>query len=337
MEPSVFFSPLVLTITGIIAAFMAVLVALDVRRSQHRKRLQGVINRYVANKARKSFSVIVELDRSAEAILPLLDHLLHTDYDNLHVVVVVRHTAGKRALNELRRYQRVNKGKLAMSVIKHKKGMDRQFILQRHAKSDLVLWLERDERLSTDFFRRISLEFLDTSLDAVATRQIAQLNDTLASASQGWNLMLRDIAASLKGKSTEPKVYRRTALLKDVVSSVGYVSHSSITVPSGQTHKRSDGLAGFGLLLLLGAVSLSAYLLMPRSWIFIVLAAVGASVLSLSLHLTSFQYSIWSKLTLFLFLPFWPIAGTFTLVIRKLAGRPRQSQASRKARIFTLW
>jgi hypothetical protein len=224
-----------------------------------------------------------------------------------------------------------------MSVIKHKKGMDRQFILKRYAKNELVLWLERDERLSMGFFRRVSLEFLDTSVDAIAPRQVAALNDTLVSASQGLNVVVRDIFASLKGKSGEPKVYRRTAMLKDDITSIRYVSHSAITMPAIQTHRSYDGIVALVLLLVLLAIGISSYLVMPRSWILIISAAIGAALVSLTLHLSSFNYQVINKVILFLFLPFWVVLSPFTPLSRKIAKRRRLAASTSKARAFTLW
>lgn len=309
-----FLSPLVASVTALALVFLTISTILDTKRSRHRKFLRRLMTSYVTEKSAKRFSIMLELDRSVEAIWPILTHLTELGYPKLQVVVLVRHTAGKRALGELRRYQRANRS-LNVSVIKHRKGMDRDTLLRRHAKGELVMWLGRDTRLNPSFLRRMSLEFLDPELDATTPRHAAPLSDSLASAARAWSVIVGDLLANLTNHTTaQPLVFRRSALLRGDITLIRRVNEASVLTPFPTKARWSDWLAPVGIVAILVLISFAAYIALPSSWYLISWAALGGVVIILWLHMTSFPYSLPSHVTLLLFLPFWPLIAATMLV-----------------------
>ena len=307
MQPDAFLSPLVLTVSAITAVFLIILTTIDAKRSRHRKFLRKLMTSYVIRKSAKRFSVIVELDRSADTIWPLLEHLSELGYEKLRVVVLVRHTAGKRSLTELRRYQRSNRARLRLSVIKHRKGLDRDMLLRRHVDGELVMWLDRNDRLEAKFLGRVSLEFLDPSLDAIMPRIISRLDDTLAGAATAWREVSQDLWSSLMNAKTETVVYRRTTLLRNDIAHVRRVNDAVLMRPRFRMGGLTEWAWPLGLTVTIGIICAVASIALPVSWPYVALAAIGGTVLTLGLIMASFPYSFMNKLTLLLFLPFWPI------------------------------
>ena len=76
------------------------------KRSQQVRQVYAYLLRDARRRAQQPITVVVYLERRAETIMPLLTHLTSLQYEKLQVLVVVKQTAGSKAVAELQRYRR---------------------------------------------------------------------------------------------------------------------------------------------------------------------------------------------------------------------------------------
>ena len=140
--------------------------------------------------AAQNITIIVRLSKKAESIIPLLDHLLAVDDKKLKIIVVTKHTAGKKAKTTLALYRRKNKMK-NLHIIRYQKGMRNQDISKKYTNGHIYIELLPESRLARGFCEALSDEFLLSNSMAVVPKQVHHLNNTLASAfashSSTWN------------------------------------------------------------------------------------------------------------------------------------------------------
>jgi hypothetical protein len=311
MELSILQSPLFLCVIAIISIFLLILAVIDVRRTSHRRHLQRQINQYVIENALKRFSVVAELERSdaIDDVRSLIEHLTAIEYENIHLVVLVGEQVNKAVVNTIRRHQRMYRKTIAISVVRQRRGLDRTALLRRYAKSELVIWMNPSERFHQNFFRRISLEFLDKTCDAVTPRRIPRISDTLSSAAIAWTSITLDLVRGVFGITRAPIVYRRTSLLSGEPLHRTRVDGTAIFSPSRTHASTSDIVLPIILTVAIVALCFGMYAAFPLSWQLPALTIVGGILIVLGLHMSSFQYRFAHKLTLLLFLPFWPIVA----------------------------
>ena len=173
-------STFAIIVAFVIAGTVALLIAIDAKDVRQSRILFRRLISVAKIQSRQPVTVIIELTRSATTILPLLDHLYLHDYNDLEVIIIIKHTAGKNAQSMLESYRRKNKIS-KLRLIKHAKGLTMQRVIDRYATSPLVMALTKDDRLSDAFFADISLDFMIYDEGAIAPRQHFTPGKTLTS------------------------------------------------------------------------------------------------------------------------------------------------------------
>ncbi len=174
------------SLAGIIAAcllvfFVAVQVMIDSLDINRTKRLYKRLVQVGKDHSRKPFTVVITLQKRAESIQPLLEHLYSLDYKDLWVIVIIKYSAGKNARSELIYVRRKNKWQ-GMRIVSYKKGQSHQEVVRRYVKEGLAIELPPASRLTPSFFDDMSYELLLNPRGAIALKQQHQLDVSLTSA-----------------------------------------------------------------------------------------------------------------------------------------------------------
>lgn len=301
-------SPLLISLGTVTLLFGAVLFVLDRRRANRQARLRRAMNSFIRANARKTFSVITYSNGSADTLVPLLDSLQSQGYAQLPVIVLTSASATKQELNALRRLQRQKRGSLRLRVVRQTSG-DERALIRRYADGEALVWLNPADRLSSDFFTRMSLELLDESRQAIAPRVALSVDDTLWSANRALHIVARQTLAAIAGRNVPgPLVVRRDAYVKDSVSRPISVEHSALTI-SGATAGRFNVFIEFTLLIATLLVAVTSAIFLVYGWQLVTAAFVGLIALLMVVRLLSYPYSTWTKIALTLLIPLWPIVA----------------------------
>ncbi len=212
-------TPLAVAIILLFALVVCVRFIIDMKEVVAARRLRGQVARYVREQNIPTVSVIIELDRRAETIMPLIDHLYEHNYPGLEVVIIVKHTAGKNAQPKLACYRRKEQCK-NLKIIKHTKGLTQATIVRRYTTGSLIMRLAPEDRLLKGFFADVALEFLDENITVVQPRRHSAINSTLLSAMHATLAIWHHMGATLrkrvpvKSSLESGLVYRRQALIE---------------------------------------------------------------------------------------------------------------------------
>ena len=115
-------SPLLLAIIGLlIVAFVMIQIVSDTYTIRHSKRIARQLMLLAKQHNKESFTVLIELAKSPATILGLLDDIYAQEYPHLQVVVIVKQTAGKNALDTLEKYRRSFHRK-NLRLVRHTRG-----------------------------------------------------------------------------------------------------------------------------------------------------------------------------------------------------------------------
>lgn len=169
-----------IVIACILLLAVSLFIAIDGRAVRQSRRLFRQLIASGKHSSLRPVSVIIELNRSASSIIPLLDHLFKQKYSHLEVVVVIKHTAGKNARKDLESYRRKQRVS-GLRLVKHIKGLGMQQIIRRYTKGELLLQLTKDSRLSDNFFSDISLDYLLSNTGVIAPIRYLKPSKSLAS------------------------------------------------------------------------------------------------------------------------------------------------------------
>ena len=223
-------SPLVLGSILLSTVLLVTHVIFDYRKATverwYRKKMQG--------RKRHSFTVVVDLAKRADTIVPLFDHLAIQSWPKLEVIILVRHTAGARAVKQLREYRRIYPFKLR--IVMHKKGLTIPNVISRYSTSDLIVQLNAHDRIGQDFFAIASTYFRDNSLGLLVARRHILLGSTLSSALQAsisvWSDAVHPIKLRNNGILTGGVYRRRTFLSSGQVLHARYATNLHFTQAS---------------------------------------------------------------------------------------------------------
>lgn len=166
--------------------------------------------------AKKSFSVIIALDKKADSIIPLLNHLYAQNYPKLEVIIVIKHTAGKNARPVLLRYKRGH-ASLNLQLVKHVAKARPVDVIRQRAKNMLVMTMSEDERLSHDFFTSASLDFLSHKQNVIILKTYSRLNNSLTAAFTSHFGMHKNLRRQLSTDTSTVlpgAIYRRTVFTR---------------------------------------------------------------------------------------------------------------------------
>jgi hypothetical protein len=221
----------------VIAAFLALIVGLkilkDAKEIRSSRQTHSTIMKFVKKKNVPRFGVVIELSRTADTIMPLLDHLYDQNYKSLEIVVMVKHTAGKYAQSKLMYYRRKNQYK-NLKIIKHSKGMNMTTVIRRHISSEFVMQLHSNNTLSEGFFSRVAIEFLDNGASVIVPRRHIAPGKTvlgaLCAAFSVWQHIFA-VFSTPNFKESKPvlgMVYRRKSLLNDTGLNAVYIARIAV-------------------------------------------------------------------------------------------------------------
>lgn len=205
-------SPLV-----VIAIAAIILIALQfligMRSGAETRRVYAYLLQDARKRARRSFTVIVPLERRAETIIPLLDHLYSHGYDKIKIIVIVKRSAGSKAEQELQIYKRANRRK-GLKFVQYKRGMNTAAIAKTLATSEYVITLMPSDRLSARFFEVTSQVLAATSPNALAVRSLVRPARTFAHALWSVARLFRTVKAGFTPLTmpSDVTIFKRTAI-----------------------------------------------------------------------------------------------------------------------------
>lgn len=313
MDLSPIFHPQTLIISFFALILILFKISNDIKEVRSVQRIRRLTTAFVSTHNTPHITVLIDLNRSAEAIYPLIDHLYGQDYKNLEVIIIIKHTAGKYAQTKLAAYRRTNKLK-QLKLAKHTKGMTNDTFIRNKATGELIMTLSIHDRLSPNFFKNVALEALDSTATVIAPRQHIAIDTSFASAQQAstgiWASILSRLNTQhhISAHMHSGHVYRRSALINH---SMQHIDHH-VTIPTVQAAIITSGrntiqktgkrpLAHAYLIIILVVLmylSNSTSTLIIQMILLSTIIAFGMAVFKIK------EYSIIQKATLILFTPF---------------------------------
>jgi hypothetical protein len=298
----------------------------DLRSIRAARRIRQYVTTYVDEHYQPTVTVVIPLTRSAETIQPLLDHLYSYRYANFHVVVHIKHTAGKYAQSKLSAYRRRKQFK-HLKLIKHTKGVTSNQFLRRHTAGDYVMYAAAHDLYSPNFFTAGTKTLLDHNIDGVLPQRQVNITNTLLSAFQSLFVIFTHFSIHL-GISQPPVttqtgiLYRRTAILDKAHHDLqlDYALNSTVTAPSvvswhalatshhstvTTSRRLSKKVIGFSIGV--GALTTGVFLSnqnMMTTFLLFLICIGSASIVFIS---SSRERSVYDKCILLLVLPFSPV------------------------------
>ena len=296
-------SPLTLTILGIFAVFMIPLLILDRRRAQYNARFMRSIRTYLDANVRMSTSIIVHADGDAAKLRAFAEHLL--DFDKTSLQLVILYAPKKRA--QVRTLQRKYTGKLKISLVLDKDAKTTRQALKRQITGDTVYETTLDTRFAARFFDYISLELLDTSIDALVIDSTTHLDNRLTSAATVWTKVLHKIIRKLGLVKSSTLVYRKKSYFGKKATTKTSQSRAQILVPIDSTITSFGRVAGLASISLIAIAGIAAYMIFPITWLYVPIAVYLGLLLILFVNASALPYTPGKKALIVLVLPFWPL------------------------------
>ncbi len=322
MESFIPQTPLAILITIFLIIIISLRLFTDFKDLIAARRLRQQTTRYVRQHNIPTLGIIIELRKTADTIMPLLDHLYEHDYPGLEVIVVVRHTAGKFAQKKLM-YYRKKQQYTSLRIVKHRRGLSNNLVIRRYVSSSLVMQLQAGDRLLKNFFSDIAFEFLDEAIDVILPRRHAKINNTVVSAVNAilisWQYMAANLytPAFIVNTFTTGRVYRRQVFIEQATLRSLYVRRVAIqqqpimswlVLAKSVAVKMSASLRHKPVqlvtsLLLIGAIVLTAILLGQDILLLTEFVVFGYWIIIAILILDTRGYSFIERLDLVLFAP----------------------------------
>jgi len=174
-------SKLSILIACILAVFITFHIVVDIKEIIHSKKLHRNLMVIATKHSAKTISVVIQLSKSPDTIIPLINHLYGHKYPGLEVIIINNSTS-KNSNKLLIKYRRDNKIK-QLKIINFKKDWKIRDYLRRYGTGKLAMILTDEMRLSKDFFTNASIESISNNKAiAVLPRQHTSLNRTIVSA-----------------------------------------------------------------------------------------------------------------------------------------------------------
>lgn len=193
-------TPIGITLAVFLLVIAYIHTTTTMRALNDTKRVRDQLLQAAKQQARRSFTIVVTLTRRADTMWPLLDHLAGHGYKKLHVLVIVKPTAGSKALSTLRAYRR-SMPSLKMTFVTYRKGMQPSDLVGRYATGDYILPLNADMRLSPDFFTQASYGLVQKPT-ALSVRTYHQPQATLLSGFSSIDMMWQAVIRRLDSRPT---------------------------------------------------------------------------------------------------------------------------------------
>ncbi len=310
-------TPITLALFAIVFVFLLVLFTLDFRRTSHEKHLRRLMRSFITQHAMKSFTVITTVGNNEDAVNQMVEMLEKQQYTKLQLLILTDSTVTKLALSKLRRLQRQKRNILRITVTRRKANASDTSLIRRYAKSDALLWLHEGERLSADFFTRMSLELLDESCVAIASRMALSVDDSLSTATKALSQVVSQTTRSLLMRNgAEPRIMRRANFLENREVAAVSAEHSTIMVSRlpARSLEPANWMAAAAVVTALSIAALS-YIYVPSGWQIVTATAIGTGVLLLALRVMTYPYTAPQMLALLMMIPMWPLSAPLMAVI----------------------
>ncbi len=315
-----FITVVIIILTIILVGLFLLHDAKDIRQSLGKKRASKQYRPQI-NVIIKSTSLgkTIELIESMQIVRPA------TKY-----IVISNSTSD---IKKLRYYKA--KHQLNISVVKHKKPQTIQFLASRYTRSGLIMVIP-DEVLPLENLSKIMIEPLaDPRLDALLTRPVLALDQTLTVASLANNLTSDLYARSLSSPAvgtedlTDFLVIKRSSVLGDVPTKISWAVGSAFL----STKMSISGMALFLQLAIL-AIMVGIVLITPFSDRYVAIASLLAINLAyVGLAISRFgAYDIKDKINLLMLSPLSPIILLYQLIVGNIYGLFERPQKLSKAR-----
>lgn len=329
-------SPFITAIT--LASLLVLLQALlSMRASSETRHIYTYLLNDARERAHRSFTVIVPLGRKAETIYPLLDHLCALHYKKLQVIVLVKQTAGSRAIPELRAYRRRNK-MLALRIVQYKKNTTPQVLAGRYATGDYIMTMNPGERLNQRFFIAASQILVTTNTEALAVREVVHAARSFKHAFWALTSLTRATRQSLPGASTHAArviVSRQAMKAGREIQPTSYLSDQFYISLPNDSEAPEPTKTGLASVLVLGALIAAGYVFMTvvsgvltagiYGLLFALLPVVTAVIAMMSLK----GYTALDYINLVLFIPLSPLYALGQIVSRSSKAIATVSQRQR--------
>lgn len=309
--------PLVATIT-VLAVFILLQIIIDTRRSRRFKAVSKQLLEVGKQQSLTTISVVIREKNGKQQVLDLLNHLASFDYDKLQVVVVPR---SKKANDS--RYltdYRAAHPKLDIRIVRSAGRRDDASIAKRHARGELVLWLDSTERLAARFFERASYEFANPLINKVHVPYRHQSAQSVAHLVAIWSSVRAETIDATVRKNPRPYqvIYRRTLFTRSATPRRVVKAGTPIAVirPWNSSNLRNILVVSANVLIS-AVLGFAAIYYLSSEWLFTVLAVAIAYLLSNLFWLASSKRYSWREATvLIVALPFAVLGESFVRIKR---------------------
>lgn len=304
-------TPLIATI-AILAVFLLIQLTVDMTRGRRTKIIHDRLLEIGKKEALKSISVVVRTKRSQQKLIDLLDHLSSFGYDKSQVVIVPSERKNKK-FNEFIRSYRTLHPTMDIRVVRTPGRRDDATIASRHARGELILWMELSDRLSPRFFDLTSYEFADPSVERIDVPHRYAKARSLADVNATWSLIRAETFELLHLQSAKRRVaiYRRASFKQDSApKTVKARTQLSVIRERTVVPVRSNLFTSLNLVVSI-VLAYGAIVLLSGQWLFTTLAVITVYLLSNIIWLiSSKRYTAPESALLILGLPF-AIIGDF--------------------------
>lgn len=310
----------------VLLVVVGIKVYVDVKETRQSRRLHQLLIRMAKQISQQPISVIIELDRKADSIFTLIDHLYEQQYPKLEVVVIIKQTAGKKAQTQLINYRR-RKNLKSLRIIKHKKGLTVTQTVSKYASGNLVVKLLANNRVSATFFSDVSLDSLSSTYSVIVPRTHIKLDTSVRSGMLAHISVWQRFFSRLRYERvlqvmTPGVVYNRKALIK------GGIKPSAPACVSRQAYVSTLGNEGgapefrlrkkYSVIVILGVIGLITVFSAVNAEERIILAIFLVSlylVVHTGLQIGLKGYSLLDKVNLVLLTPFGLLSTLATLIM----------------------
>jgi hypothetical protein len=202
-------------------------LVIDIKEIVAAYRMKQAVGRYVTRQYQPTTTILIDLRRRADTIIPLLNNLATQRHKRLDVLIIMKHTAGKNARPTLEQYQAAHP-ELHLMIMPHQKGTSMIQYAHGTATTDVVMQMTDKQLLSDNFLTLAALPFIDHRISVVQPRSHIVTGNSLASACHAvmatWQHFFRLVRVAGQPLNTlQPGfIYRRSDLLASFSTSPLY-------------------------------------------------------------------------------------------------------------------
>ena len=308
----------------IIAALVLILLQfiIGTRGGIETRRIYTYLLNDARKRSRRSFTAVVMLDRRAETIYPLLDHLYAQGYEKLQILVVVKQTAGSRAMSELQQYKRQNRRK-GLKVVRYQKRMDHAEAAALYGTGEYVIPLIATDRLSPRFFEVSSQVLSALRPNSLAVRSIVRPSRTFGHAFWALISLIRTTSASVAPQLlpselniTKRKPRKVTDTTPMVFAWSQFYSVESSNTPFTLSWRAVLTTIVAGLLILGAYVAMVIMLDAPLANLYVWIIIGAVEVAAVLCMLQARGYRLVDFINLLLFIPIAPLYAIGFSIVR---------------------